>query len=360
MPTAEKNAYDKLKRNELKALLNQRDQSIKSLQSTLTARVITSQNAHTVIQDDVLNFLGFPGEVRNEIYRLVADYPIDRYDSRACTSLYCEYDWNWKKAKRLIEYGDPQLMILQPGLFLTCRQTRTEGLHFFYQRRNFYLPLNHGKHILNLRLYQAGFSLWFQEIGELGQQNIRRLTLRNAPMMRSISSIERLHRKLSDKAIVVYEAKTCLFATALWNIGAKYQAKSKEKVPVFLNPHSRYNGKISDYEGQPGSYLYEGCRLEFKAGSGWFGMAHDDKAQLWWRKDKRIEKRNQTWLAMDEKSRPEWYDEEPMIWQRWWGQVEERTSREWRSPMEGPSCDRLCFRARRRYDVDSDSEMDEE
>lgn len=317
-----------------------------------------SNNAHTVIQDDVLDFLGFPGEVRNKIYKLVADYIVQRDDSRAHTSLYCEYNWDWKRVKRLVQHGGPEFMILQPGLFLTCRQSRTEGLPFFYQRRKFDLPLSREKHILDLYWYQAGFSAWFQEIGELGQQNIRHLTLRNALTMKSINSIERIHRKLSEKATVMYEAETSIFAAALWKIGTRYHAKNKEKVPVFWNPHSRNNGKISNYEGPPRSDLYGGCRLEFKAGSGWFGMAQDNKAQLWWRRDKRIEKWNQEWLVIDEESRPN-LDVERYYklrrWRRakWTNTVEEASLVQFRPKIRTPGMSS-------RYHVDSDSGLSED
>ncbi len=295
MPTAKENAYDKLKKSELKALLLQRDQIITSLQSTLTARVTNSYHAHTVVQDDVLDFLAFPGEVRNEIYKLVADYIIQRDDSRACALACSDKHWDQAKDKRLAYWNNPHLTIIQPGLFMACRQTRTEGLPFIYQRRVFYLPLSYGKRILDLRCTQAGFSRWFHAIGVLGHQNIRHLTLRNTGKLRAIDSIERIHRKLSEEATVVYEAHTRSFARTLWKIGARYKAKNVEKIPSFWCDRYNNNLNLSNFNRMPQFAGVDVFRLVFETGRGWFGMAQVDRAQLWWKRDQRIEDRIRAW-----------------------------------------------------------------
>lgn len=307
MPAVNKSPYDKLKKSELKALLLQRDEFITSQQSTWGLRLKDSDDLHTVSQGNGLGFLDLSGEIRNEIYKLVADYAIQRNDSRARTALYFKDGWDWKKDRRLTHRGDPQLEILQPGLFITCRQIRTEGLPFFYQRREFYLPLNHGQRILDLYWYQAGFSRWFQAIGDVGQQNIRHLTLHNASTMRGIDSFERIHRKLSDEATVVYKTHTTPFARALWQIMVRYQAKNKKKVPSFGYEENGSLVKVSKLP-ELGIWALCICILKFEAGSGWFGMAQDDRAQIWWRRDERIEKWNQELLAADEESRRDMYE----------------------------------------------------
>ncbi len=289
MPTAKKNAYDKLKKSELKALLLERDQSTTGLQSTLTALITNSDNEHRASQDDVLDFLGFPGEVRNKIYKLVADYIVQRDDSRVRALVCSDKDWDWKKDRRLAYSDNPHLTIIQPGLFITCRQTRIEGLPFFYKGREFYLPLSYGKPILDLSWKQTGFSRWFHAISDIGQQNIRHLTLRNTGKLRAIDSIERIHRRLSDEATVVYEAHFPSFARTLWKIGARYKAKNMEKIPSFWRNWYSNNLNLSNFDRMP---EFESCdvfRLGFKAGCGWFGMAQNDRAQLWWKRDQCIE-----------------------------------------------------------------------
>lgn len=252
-----------------------------------------------VAQRDPPQLSNLPGEIRNEIYKIVADYQIQRTDSRACLSIYTDPEWDWKKDKRLTQSGDPHLMILQPGLFLTCKQIRTEGLPFFFRRRDFYLPLDHGKHIFDFYWDQAGFALWFRTIGDLGQQNIRSLTLRNTRMIKGASFLERIHRKLSDQATVVYEADTYgngrFFAQSLWNIGARFQARNDRKVPIFCVEGDPPTSKIA------GPYICRSgiCTMEFPPGNGWFGMAQNARAQLWWRRDMRIDYWNQIWLAED-------------------------------------------------------------
>lgn len=315
MPPMKKSPYDKLKKSELKALLLQRDKSTTAPQSSLAVRMTNSENAHTVSQDNGLGFLDFPGEIRNEIYKLVADYTIKKNDSRACTALYIGVNWDSERERRLGDCGNPQVMILQHGLFLTCRQIRTEGLPFFYQRRKFSLPLNHGKRILDLYWEQAGFARWFLAIGDLGQQNIRHLTLHNATMMKGIDSIERIHRKLSNEATVVYEAYTRLFAVALWKIRVRYQAKNEGKVPSFWRESDGSYFKVSNGDLLRGDWARYG--LEFEARSGWFGLAQDDRSQLWWRRDKRTEKWYQEWLAKDEESMLDMYKERKSGQPRW-------------------------------------------
>lgn len=300
MPSASKKPYKKRKTGELKTLQLQCDPSNTHSPSALGVLENQFEETQALFQDPGRSFVDFPGEIRNEIYKLVADYQIQKTDSRAITTVYSSYDWNWKKEKRLKKEGNPQLMILQPGLFLACRQFRDEGLPYFYQRRKFYLYLNHGKHILNLKLDQAGFSSWFQAIGDLGQQNIRHLFFRNSPMMKGIECLERIHRKLSDKATVVYTSSRFEFSIALWKVAAKYRAKNREKVPLFWSLETL---KFPDLDGNPDSDDVVGCRLEFKPGFGWFGMALDDKAQLCWRRDKGIEMRNEEWLAICQRSR---------------------------------------------------------
>lgn len=198
-----------------------------------------------------VRFQDLPGEVRNEIYKMIAEYKIETTDSRARLAAPSRR-WNhntlqWLPAEDISPViahpslplppkENPRLMILQPGLFLTCKQIRTEGLLFFYQKRNFSFDLNGGNYIL----YKFGpntFTKWFEAIGKFGQQNIRHLRFRNPPSEHSRSRTC-IFRRLSEKATVMYsvELQLELNKRYLWEIANAYHTKNPDKMPVLWTP----------------------------------------------------------------------------------------------------------------------------
>lgn len=238
-------------------------------------------------------FLDLPGEIRNEIYLLVAGYQIQQTDSRASEMIKLDKSWSRENKTRLMSKGNPHLMVLQPGLFLTCKRIRTEALPFFYQEHKFHFRQEskiwcgsgfslRGEVECYNRSFEFGtfaFTKWFQAIGLLGHQNLRHLRFYNAPMPKSMRFNERIHQKLTEDARVTYTAQHKYAASDHWKMAIKYQDRDPEKIPLLHRPSG--NWTFLDFWEQDDEKVP--FSLIFEPRSGWFGMAHDDQAQIYWR-----------------------------------------------------------------------------
>lgn len=239
------------------------------------------------------SFLDLPGVIRNEIYLLVAGYQIQHTDSRACEMIKLDKEWNRRKKTRLMEKGNPHLMVLQPGLFLTCKRIWREALPFFYQEHKFRFHQQrkiwcgsghwlHGEEEYHHWSFEFGtysFTKWFQAIGHLGHQHLRDLRFYNAPMPKSMRFHKRIHQKLTENATVVYTAQHKYVASKHWKMAIKYQGKDPEKVPLLHR--ARGDPKFLEFWDEDDAK--PPFSLVFQPRSGWFGMAHDDQAQIYWR-----------------------------------------------------------------------------
>lgn len=310
MPQAQRTAYDKLTKNELIALLIQHDPLSKDARKQTAPYVRLRKNqliellidhdhkdssgcgnsldsdakrvddGEAVSQGAGRRFQSLPGEVRNEFYKIIANYQIEMTDSRASVAFPAAKTWEQKEDHELYPKDNPHMIILQPGLFLTCKQIRVEGLPFFYQQRKFNFsmdnqPPNRHRHEIGT----LGLTKWFQAIGHFGQRNIRILDFYNGPTPKNFKYQERVHRKLSEEATVTYMADDVEYARELWEIASKYHAKNPDKVPVVWTPEGISN--FADLGLRPDGRRMEPWYLTFEPGSNWFGMAHDDKAQVW-------------------------------------------------------------------------------
>lgn len=180
------------------------------------------------------NFLDLPGEIRNEIYLLVAGYQIQKSDPRASVIMHAVKLWDHKERPWFCMKDNPHLNILQPGLFLACKQIRLEGLPFFYQKRIFSFALEQRDH-RNLHQFSTlGVSTWFQAIGDLGQQNLRCIKFHNSPTLDNFRYQEWVHRKLSEEATVTYVAGRYRNMLQLWGVAGSHHARNTDKVPVIV------------------------------------------------------------------------------------------------------------------------------
>ena len=126
----------------------------------------------TDIVFSIFPFMKLPPEIRNKIYRLTVFDP-----QRDCSN------------------AD---VIRQPGLLRCSRQTRTEGLMFFYENRAFFFPThqtNQGlKHLLS----------WLKNIGPVASQSIHKMVVESNLRWSDVATITEIHTKLSDEATVTY------------------------------------------------------------------------------------------------------------------------------------------------------------
>ena len=183
-------------------------------------------------------FEKLPPEIRNEIYALAA--------------LDVKTKW-----------GPHFRGVKQPNLLLCTKQTRTEGLPVFYRKHHFQIWLRK-EHTFSGGILEHVL-LWLKNIGKIGTQNIRHLHIDGVFRLKDKSIMDRLHRKLSDEAEVVWSSnvanatKQGRSCSMLVKIHEAYQDESL-RVPK-LQRSLRMGREFG---------LLSTC-LIFPPGHGWFG-----------------------------------------------------------------------------------------
>jgi hypothetical protein len=156
-------------------------------------------------------------------------------------------------------------MIVQPGLFAVSKQIRAEGLGLYYQYHRF------ACYLIDPTYFSRALTpllKWLDHIGEVGRANIRYLRFRADRANSRARVMSRLHRELSDKATVIWEADPEKYTDRdLWFVGRSYRQRNPNKLPVFeTNGHQRF----STFDSAPSGNL-RGSTLTFYPGMGWFG-----------------------------------------------------------------------------------------
>lgn len=296
-PPVEKSIYDDFKKNRLLALVLQHGlwpndppahlspyltPHERQLIGLLVNRDHRKSAKSIGTQIQGCRFQDLPGEFRNEIYEILVEYQIKITDSRASAVVPAAEVWNHKRdkySKYMASRENPHLLVLQPGLFLTCSQVRTEALPFFYLKRAFSFHLDQPRSLHDYKSETLRFSKWFRAIGVVGHQHLRYLELQNFRMVYNVDYYQYVHRKLSEEATVSYSTDHFPVAHQMWGIAKKYDAKNPKKMPVLW-----FNGLTGSIADVTPSYEPEDhfvpVELIFEPGNGWFGMAPDDEAQI--------------------------------------------------------------------------------
>ena len=163
-------------------------------------------------------------------------------------------------------------MLVDSSFFRACKQTRAEGLNLFYQHHTFILSVQHANCFIAIHR-------WLENIGNIGRDNIRHLTIRVNTMCAwsdawTKENVKyRIHQKLTDHATVVY---TGTMAGYLLMVGRHLCHGNPVKAPVYmidgkpLEPHwwkSNYDFDQSLHDNQH----WTEYSLAFYPGNGWFG-----------------------------------------------------------------------------------------
>lgn len=163
----------------------------------------------SLIHNSPFRFLELPAEIRNTIYKFAATPQAGIDDTSSSIELASE----------------------DTGLFATCKQTRAEGLVFFYRNQTFNFCLRDGLYFL---------LKWLDGIGEIGRMNIRHLTINTdfalgfnpETIMKNMTYV---HEKLSDEATAIWVSNRLTTSQHLYNIWMAFADKDEEHCPMFEN-----------------------------------------------------------------------------------------------------------------------------
>ena len=184
---------------------------------------------------------------------------------------------------------------LQPPLFRTCSQIRSESQVFFYRYHTFQLHVwQEDQGLLSriaeqLRLWRPRTCLdrvkrWLDFLGEDTRRQIRKIEIELhcdglATVETYAGFIDDVHARLSDEATVYYQTVSCARGFAmLFELGRIFQARNPARVLHFKHPNwSLWNNTnvwastLQDFVYTPTRYRVPGPSLTFGPRLGWFG-----------------------------------------------------------------------------------------
>lgn len=188
-----------------------------------------------------------------------------------------------------------QPALLQPGLFRTCSQIRSESRVFFYRYHTFHLHVWQEDQGLpsriaeQLRLWRPGTCLdrvkrWLDFLGKDTREQIRTIEIElhcddQTTVKTYAGFIDDVHARLSDEATVVYRTGSRVRGLAmLFELGRIFQARNPARVLHFEHPNWSIRNNTNVWALTLQDFVYTRTRdrvpgpsLTFRPRLGWFG-----------------------------------------------------------------------------------------
>ena len=195
--------------------------------------------------------------------------------------------------------------LLQPALFRTCSQIRSESRVFFYRYHTFHLHVWQEDHGLpsriaeQLRLWRPRICLdrvkrWLDFLGKDTREQIRTIEIElHRDDLTTVETyagfIDDVHARLSDDATVVYRTVSRARGFAmLFELGRIFQARNPARVLHFEHPNwslrnntNVWASTLQDFVYTRTRYRVPGPSLTFGPRLGWFGRKERAGSVSW-------------------------------------------------------------------------------